>query len=140
MVAGNGNRRVWAYDFVAHDPAEDGVKEKTLTPNVIDGPSELVTVLAEIAAERHQQDARWGEQNHPDGTGSWYASDAAQARKECEEAAGTGDLSWRHILLEEVAEAMAEERPDDLRRELIQVAAVAAAWAEAIDRRSAEHS
>ena len=109
-----------------------------MASNVIDGPAELATVLDDIAAERRRQDAKWGEQNHPDGTGDGFAADATQARKECEHAASIGELSWRHILLEEVAEAVAEADPDDLRRELIQVAAVATAWAQAIDRRADE--
>lgn len=106
-----------------------------LAAQVIDGSGEPASVLAEVAAERRRQDSRWGEQNHPDGTGDAYTDDAALARKECERAADNGDLTWRHILLEEVAEAMAEREPADLRRELIQVAAVAVAWAEALDRR-----
>ncbi|AGZ38587.1 hypothetical protein [Actinoplanes friuliensis] len=97
--------------------------------------SEPAAVLAEVAAERRAQDKKWGLQNHPDGTGPAYAAEAALARKECDEAAATGSLSWRHILLEEVAEATAEDDPEALRRELIQVAAVAVAWAEALDRR-----
>ncbi|MEU7904252.1 hypothetical protein [Actinoplanes sp. NPDC049118] len=108
-----------------------------MASHVIGEGSELAAVLTEIADERRRQDERWGPQNHPDGTGHWYAADAALARKECEEAAETGSLSWRHILLEEVAEATAEAGPENLRRELIQVAAVAVAWAEAIDRRAA---
>jgi len=106
-----------------------------LAAQVIDGSGEPASVLAEVAAERRRQDGQWGEQNHPDGTGDAYTDDAALARKECERAADNGDLTWRHILLEEVAEAMAEREPADLRRELIQVAAVAVAWAEALDRR-----
>jgi hypothetical protein len=41
------------------------------------------------------------------------------------------------ILREEVYEAFAEEDPAALRTELIQVAAVAATWVDAIDRRAA---
>jgi hypothetical protein len=111
------------------------VEADILAAQVIDGSGEPVSVLAEVEAERRRQDSRWGEQNHPDGTGDAYADDAALARKECEQAADSGELSWRHILLEEVAEAMAEREPADLRNELIQVAAVAVAWAEALDRR-----
>lgn len=101
---------------------------------MIDGSAGLVAVLAEVAAERHRQDERWGEQNHQNGTGSAYAAEASSARKECDRAAGAGELTWRHILLEEVAEAGAEHDPASLRAELIQVAAVAVAWAEALDR------
>jgi hypothetical protein len=107
----------------------------------------LAAVLAAVAAERARQDAQWGEQNHPDGTGartaSWGAlvhaeTAATDARLRCQRAAKVGDLTWRHILNEEVAEAFAEGDPAKLRAELVQVAAVAAAWIEAIDRRAAD--
>lgn len=104
---------------------------------MINGPARLVAVLAEVAAERRRQDERWGEQNHQDGTGSAHAAEAVLARKECDRAARAGELTWRHILLEEIAEAGAEHDPGILREELIQVAAVAVAWAEALDRRAA---
>lgn len=45
--------------------------------------------------------------------------------------------AWRHILDEEVAEALAETDPERLRAELVQVAAVAVQWIEALDRRAA---
>jgi hypothetical protein len=107
-----------------------------LTPFAIDGPAELAAVLTEVAAERRRQDERWGPQNHPDGTGDWLGAAAALVRKDCDQAAASGKLTWRHILQEEVAEAAAEEGPAELRRELIQVAAVAVAWVEALDRRT----
>lgn len=94
-------------------------------------------VLGEVLAERVTQDAKWGEQNHPDGTGS--ASDALirdQLRKQCDHAAELGECTWKKILHEEVYEAFAEKDPQRLREELIQVAAVAVAWVEAIDRRA----
>jgi hypothetical protein len=67
-------------------------------------------VLDEVQDERRRQDAKWGEQNHPDGT----------------------------IALEEVFEALVETDPAKLRDELLQVAAVAVAWVEAIDRRGGQ--
>jgi hypothetical protein len=94
-----------------------------------------VPICAEILAERERQDAKWGEQNHPNGTG--YATDienATAARLMCERAFSTGYGTWKDILKEEVFEAFAESEPDALRAELIQVAAVATAWCEAIDR------
>jgi len=51
-------------------------------------------------------------------------------------AAAFGRVSWADILLEEVFEALAEDDPAALRVELIQVAAVAVQWVEAIDRKA----
>ncbi|MEV6832837.1 hypothetical protein [Amycolatopsis sp. NPDC051102] len=102
-------------------------------------------ILARIATERARQDALWGEQNHPDGTGpdvevaglSRRAADAAHtARFTTEIARAEGRLTWLHILREEVYEGFAEADAADLVEELIQVAAVAACWAEAIERRT----
>ena len=47
-----------------------------------------------------------------------------------------GRLTWLHILREEVYEGFAEADAADLAEELIQVAATAACWAEAIERRT----
>jgi hypothetical protein len=97
-------------------------------------------VLREVLAERCRQDEKWGQQNHPDGTGPdaghQWAVLAQIARDECQEAADRGESTWRGILCEEVCEAFAEADPAKLREELLQVAAVAAAWVEAIDRRA----
>lgn len=94
-------------------------------------------VLDEIAAERSRQDARWGEQNHPDGTGTLEQRKVAEsARIRCDEAFAAGGGSWSDVLTEEVAEAGAEADAAALRAELVQVAAVAVAWIEAIDRRA----
>ena len=94
--------------------------------------------LAEIAAERARQDAKWGEQNHPDGTGLAHDDTYARvARDACEIAASHGKCTYRLILNEEVAEAFAESDPAKLRARLVQVAAVAVAWIECIDRRTA---
>lgn len=85
-------------------------------------------VIREIIEERSRQDLKWGEQN-------WI------------------DPAWTSILSEEVGEAAREANdgtwpPHDktreestrrLRKELIQVAAVAVAWIEAIDRRDETH-
>lgn len=94
-------------------------------------------ILAEIAEERARQDTKWGEQNHPDGTSRGAAFLADRARRACQKAAAEGKVTWRHIFDEEWAEAFAEEDPAKLRAELVQVAAVAVAWIEAIDRRTA---
>jgi hypothetical protein len=95
-------------------------------------------VLSEVLAERIRQDGRWGEQNHRDGTGSiTQVLEADKAREGCKAAFARGDGTWMHVLIEEVFEAVAEEDPGKVRAELVQVAAVAVAWIEAIDRRTA---
>lgn len=69
-------------------------------------------VIDEVVGERIRQDSLWGQQNHVNDR-------------------------WNTILVEEVGEAAKETYEGDtvkLREELIQVAAVAVAWIEAIDR------
>lgn len=93
-------------------------------------------ILDEAEAELERQNEVWGEQNHPDGTGE--PGDrlfADMARRDADTAHENGALTWRHILTEEFFEAVAEEDGDNLREELIQVAAVALQWVSAIDRR-----
>lgn len=93
-------------------------------------------VLLELLEERIRQDQKWGEQNHPNGGGTPSHRRAAdRARAICQALAARGECTWEAILLEEVAEALAERDDTLLREELVQVAAVAVAWIEAIDRR-----
>jgi len=102
-------------------------------------------VLEEVGDERERQDAKWGEQNHPDGTGplvrwvtpSLDATMAAwvrEARYRCESRTRRGVVTYLDILAEEFFEAAAEADKARLREELIQVAAVAVAWVEKLDR------
>lgn len=93
-------------------------------------------VLAEVHTERQEQDFKWGEQNHPDGTTFEDVDLANKAREACDSAFKHGQGTWSDILMEEVMEVCAEEDPGRLRTELVQVAAVAVAWVEAIDRRT----
>lgn len=109
----------------------------------------ITTVLSDVQAEENRQDAKWGEQNHPDGTGpdvpvladllrdgtdaAWLAVQATEAT---DVKARDGAVTWRDILLEEVFEALAESSPEKLRTELVQVAAVAAQWVKAKDRQA----
>lgn len=74
----------------------------------------MIDPLQKILEERQRQDEKWGEQNHI-------------------------DLYWMGILVEEVGEAakeMIEGNVEKMNKELVQVAAVALAWLEAIESRS----
>lgn len=98
-------------------------------------------ILMEIGDEMAVSIDKWGIQNHPDGTGAAFpGGDAAMirdlAREVCNVRHAQGEGTWAHILTEEYREALAEDAPDALRAELIQVAAVAALWVAAIDRRT----
>ncbi len=114
------------------------------------------TVLDEVAAEQARQNAKWGEQNHPDldphdmdrivrneyafRAERWKQINARRAEEGCEvayRAPAEACTAWDGVLLEEVYEALAESDPAKLRAELVQVAAVAVTWVEAIDRREA---
>ena len=93
-----------------------------LTPHRLDGPvavgesidGAVPRPVMDAVAELTRQHQKWGEQNHADGA----------------TASGTASC-W-----EEVFEAFAEDDPKLLRAELVQVAAVALQWADAIDRRT----
>lgn len=106
-------------------------------------------VASEIVDERKEQHAKWGEQNHPSGTGEGALEHLAAmttgqtigrvsraARGLCEAAVADGSLTYAHIAWEEIAEAFDEDNPTKLRAELVQCAAVFVAWIETIDRRS----
>ena len=112
-------------------------------------------VLDEVAAERVRQDATWGEQNHPsldrvllERPGGCTPERMAEeyeipteerARFLLAAAVTRGSPSWAGILVEEISESVkAGVRSDAAcRAELVQVAAVAVAWIECIDRRAA---
>lgn len=93
--------------------------------------------IDDIIQERKRQVNKWGVQRHADGTGDIIDAKRADIMRRARDIAdnGGGDVTWRMILLEEVYEAFAEFDVDKLRSELVQVAAVAAAWIEDIDSR-----
>lgn len=106
-----------------------------LTPDQVTQRQDTLRVLWLVAAERQRQHARWGQQQLPDGTGGQLEElDRDHAQQLCQRATLAGQLTWRLVLEEEVAEALAETDPVALRAELIQVAAVAVQWVEALDR------
>lgn len=126
-----------------------GVVEQWL----ITAPQSVFEVVLDVVRERSAQDVKWGEQNLPDGTGPHthplefhearvFHNDFAPllariATATTDQHAADGTVTYRDILLEEVFEALAESDPAKLRTELVQLAAVAVQWVEAINRREA---
>lgn len=110
--------------------------------------SALDTVFADIREERRRQDARWGEQNHSSlpPLEVPFSGDAvckvlflptvkgAKTNVAIDVEAGT--LSWAVIATEELCEAVSCADDATRRGELVQLAAVVAAWIECIDRRA----
>lgn len=109
----------------------------------------LSKVLIDVVAERARQDAKFPEQvgvdipdvdpaDHIPGTN--FPSEGT-AKRSCDAAFTEGRPTWLHILFEEVAEIYAPAVKGDqekLRAELVQVAAVAVKWIEALDARGGE--
>ena len=93
--------------------------------------------LTDVSRERVRQVQKWGVQTRPDGTSAdLYEEMAYDAKQLTDSRAADGSLTWVEILDEEVLEAFAEEDPDKLRTELVQVAAVALSWVEDLDRKA----
>lgn len=104
------------------------------------GAFPLVTtdrILQEVLAERRRQHEKWGKQDFPDGTKTTESNQQylSALKEKNDEAATKGSLSFAEILREEFVEAVTEENPDNLRKELVQVAAVCVQWIQAIDER-----
>ena len=99
--------------------------------------------LAHAVAERMRQHIKWGEQNWPDfppglagpSVNHYYGLPSEEdAKAACQGHFARREGTYGDILLEEVAEAFSAPTPPLLRGELIQVAAVALAWVEKLDR------
>jgi hypothetical protein len=93
----------------------------------------------EVYAERGKQHAKWGVQEWPNGTATSPGDQEMvdEAKRVTDLAMADGSVTWRDILVEEVLEAFAEKEWPKLRVELVQSAAVIAAWIEDGDRREA---
>lgn len=101
----------------------------------------LGIILEEVEQECQRQVSIWGIQRLPDGTGGTAARQIAdQVRRRCQQAAAAGQVTWKHILSEEIAEAYAEVDDERLREELIQVAAVCASWVRDLDLRAVDRA
>lgn len=106
-------------------------------------------VLADVAAEREHQYATYGtNEDTKDGTGDrvpWLLPfDQREAlviqqafRADYEQVEIVeGEVTWMHLVREEIAEAFQESDPERLRAELVQVAALAVSWIEKLDGRA----
>lgn len=116
-------------------------------------PTTQAGVLCEVAAERARQASKWGPQDYPslcqallqrDGGCSpnrmaeeYEIPSESRAKFLCDTAFDRGEGTYAHVLVEEVSEAVCAMDDATIRGELVQVAAVAVAWVEAIDRRLA---
>jgi hypothetical protein len=96
---------------------------------------QVAQILDEFHTERDAQYKQWGEQDIPLGFGGriWRMV-ADQYRRECDEAAERGELTMKHILLEEFHEALAESDPKAARDELVQVGACVVQAIQLIDK------
>lgn len=105
-------------------------------------------ILEEISIERSKQDDKWGEQNHPHVdpvlldrgikrmSEEYEVPTAERAKFLCQSAEDKGELTWMHILVEELCEALEAGMvsPVKLREELIQLGACVVAEIECIDK------
>jgi len=104
-------------------------------------------IFDQVSEELDRQLVKWGVQDHPCfdplltsptavKRNVWYEMPTEERAKFlCQLAEKKGNLSWTHILVEEVAEAIAEPDESKRRVELIQCIAVLVSWIESIDRR-----
>ena len=86
----------------------------------------------DIYGERVAQIKKWGVQHWPGGTNTSPGDQqmADEAKRAVDAAMVNGDVTWRDILVEEILEAFAEKDWLKIRTELVQSAAVIAAWIE----------
>lgn len=102
-------------------PLEDDRTFLPLDANTLVTPSVLTRVFRAVQAERQRAEAKHGQQSLPLGTGRPADQVHADlARAACDLAAATGDVTWRHIIAEEVYEAFAESDPAAFVTEAVQ--------------------
>lgn len=114
---------------------------KGLKLDTRDIPKRQDLVLYDVAIERQRQLAKWGDQSLPNNTGPLEALPQGYTYGDTLEGVRRiNDLynnpTWDYVLLEEVLEALSEKKRSNLRRELVEVAAVCVSWIEDLDRKS----
>lgn len=84
-----------------------------------------------LRVERERQIQKWGEQRHPDGTGSDVSGKLADDWKQvCDIKNALGKDDWATIASEEFFEALAETDKAKILEEVTQYTAVGLAWME----------
>lgn len=98
----------------------------------------MLPVLAEVRAEHVRQIAKWGVQHREDGADPFtYRDIAVRARENFQNAEANGGATWHRTLDRPFFEAISRTDPAALRAALVEVAAVACAWIQDIDSRTA---
>lgn len=108
-------------------------------------------IIYDFLAERQKQNEKWGEQNHPsvdpvltERPGGctpermceeYELPSESRAKSSCNIATKNGKLTFAHIIVEELCEAVSAPDDETRREELVQLGACVMQWIEAIDRR-----
>lgn len=107
-------------------------------------------VVADVLLERSEMLDRWGDPTYPSvveispsgdrelgeiQTGVYGLPPAREARAATEASRGAGTLTWGRIATQSLADAVAATDEVDRRAQIVQLAAVALAWVEDLDRR-----
>lgn len=108
--------------------------------------TKIESIFNEIYEEREKQNTKWGEQNHQSVDPLLLKRESERMCEEyeipsenrakfiCQNAAKYGNITWSHIVVEELAEVVSCKDENLRREELVQLAACVVAWIESIDR------
>jgi len=125
-----------------------------MTIKRIEDATSTLGIMTEILKEVKSQRVKWGEQNHPsldphlersggrgEAMNAYYKIPSEELAKQLVTRALKNDrLTWAHIAIEELCEAIGAKSGPDMRAELIQTAAVLVSWINSIDRNSEVHN
>jgi len=112
--------------------------------------TQMSVISLEVQDERCKQLEKWGVQDHPSvfsdagfcnvGFDNMHMCEAYglpsedEAKFQCQTAEDKKELTWAHIAVEEMSEAVNAKTPKLMREELVQLAAVVESWIDSIDR------
>jgi hypothetical protein len=121
----------WKVAREAEPAAQRDIDKARAFDLIIDGAG---PAIAHVLEERRRQEEKWGRHSCPSGGwGTGRSQDVVAATREkaaTDAAMAAGTCTFRDVLIEEVAEALATDGGSaEQREELVQVAAVAVKWA-----------